>query len=593
MSRDLIEFWRDPPYASRMVKTDRGSVDIVDMISDQITHYKSDKDLKNYFIITGFPGSGKTTVARNVARKLSREKGWVVLHVMLRYENRIHLALDNYPPVFSIDSDLLAGRDPDEIVDDITKFLELIIEFRNELVMGSISEDHLKENLDKIQKYILRIYDHKLEGDKNYNRLNILKLATIILYLTTGFDLQWLFDDSIRSIIGKFFSKLKSDGKRLEDIPILIILDDIDSRKGKGELALELVRRLYKSNLDVFFLLVTTLTEELVLSSALGRVEYVDHCRVVSKELFGLNDASGDYERYVHGYCFDYLISHPSLKELKEILNKNDASSDYLNDERLSQLASCSGWHLSLIIGKAKVIRHSENPEEKLRYCLDNPISYDPYNPTINNVLTVINRFRTTISLVKDIVQINAGLFPLLLQPMGVSCREIEMFCSETGDDTRSCISELEEIFGRIGTCNTRALFYKLNLLEIYRKIGYDQAIETFHEEWYGTKVLAIRPGTYLYHIPLLLREMEYFRQKYGERSAIEKRLMEILDYWAHRPLNLRLRERRSRILDFLTEFIQVTDALARCRLALLGIHSKLLRERPSHEKEKSVCYSV
>ena len=205
----------------------------------------------------------------------------------------------------------------------------------------------------------------------------------------------------------------------------------------------------------------------------------------------------------VRGHLLPSFIPYPSIDELIEIIRANDIDiSKDLSRDKLEALASCSGWQIPLILNYLKITNPSdigvscpriEFLQKKLK------------NKEISNL---ISRFIMLEELVAKLVSINLAFLGLLLQPMGISCLEIEGLCNKFRSGVNWLQEAIDDLLLEESFSDTPKCSFK-DIIKMVKRRRWGDVITVFEEGWCNKELLAIKAGSYFYHLPILLSELE------------------------------------------------------------------------------------
>jgi len=527
--RLITEEMLDPPrYVERQqlihdIDSERVvKVDISRYIAENIAN-----DEGNVYVMWGLPGSGKSTIARQVARHLITEKKWRALHIMLRYESRPVLPLSykwETPPAIILDSRKLDSQcDLKSNEEGFCRYLYQLIE---QLARGPRRGVSNEAYLNNIVYLIEKIFDNSGEG---IDPRMLAKFALMIPYLlgVIPIDISEIVDKidirtmprSFHEIVG-FLDGVIKGNLYPNRAKVLIILDDVSDDYNKIKFVNELLK-VFKNKLDIYFLVVITINESQVIE-LLKKSSAVDWSHIYVKYIASkLEKESVLLEGAIH----PKYIGYPTLEEIREIIASFYSRDvvDRLGDDMLAKIASCSGWHISLILNNIKITggsipRDCNYPKTIMRIREPKP-----------EIINIINRFLQLKHLVARLVSMDLAFIALLLQPMGVSRLEIEKLCEKLKINNKysKYINKIIE-----SNASPDCSYHKLdNLVDR----GWNDIIARVKELWCDREMLSLKVGTPFYHIPMLLTEYEksiYNKKEFKEILKKYYRVQASDRYW-------------------------------------------------------------
>ncbi len=487
--------YKDPEiYVPRYIVLDEKEVEVSSLVAERLLE-------EGLYVVWGLPGSGKTTIAREVARRLFWE-GYPSLHIIFKYENRLLLSErveKGLPPAVMVDVSAMTGE-------KISKLSDVIIR----IAKGYPGSGDWKGHVERIASELELI----LEGSGGRRCENVASwvrtlLAAAYLVGVINIDISdFIRCNNLRSIPPQIRRLLKTLARKRRGPPargLLVILDNIDSQdRTKIEVArrfiAEIRERLTRSEgLELKQLYVYTITESEYAHLRVS-TSIVDHIEALNSYIA---EKLGLPLHEVVGRVLPSPIPYPLPEELQAIARANGIEVRGQQLDRIRRLAACSGWHISLILN---MLRLEQLKGRTIEECaLTDIIEREP--GTRDEAVNIIRRFLTLSRLVRELIEVDLAFLGILAQPMGVSCVEIEALCKKlfnSGRLPRPLRPLIPPVHaGRHLSCSfstIRSLVEEQEWMDI---------LSLFHEDLCSGTVISVKVGGYFYHLPDLLSELE------------------------------------------------------------------------------------
>lgn len=504
-NKDANKYYNEPEkYVPRYMFINNKKQEVSEFISKKL-------DEHDLYIIWGLPGSGKTTIARQVAY-LKFPQGYRALHIIFRYNNMLKIPKDwRRPPVLMLDVNSLTKEKVERIANTVV-----------DLAKGPEEGETLENFIDRIIKSLEDIIEERIEKGRCEKILSWLHYLLIPIYVAGVVSIsidpgEILACEDIAGILKEFKKILNKFQRRVKKIPrkgVLIIFDNIiykydpwerenmDDRNSHIRTLITSIRKgLEKLNLPLSIkqLMVVTVTESEFISRI---VETLPVNRVERLIGFISNKVGVDANRVV-GRVLPVMIPYPSIEELFDIAIANGIGIGSEYKERLRDIAACSGWHISLVLNTLKIEKSKK--KEILSCELDKSLKnvFKKRDEAIN----MIRRFNTLGILISELAEINLAFLGVLAQPMGISCLEAEALCRSLIREGRLA-KPLKPLLKIKAHRNSPTCDFE-DLRDLIENYGWNDILSVFGEKWCNDYIISVKVGTYFYHLPDLLAELE------------------------------------------------------------------------------------
>ncbi|MEB3846093.1 MAG: hypothetical protein GSR83_03490, partial [Desulfurococcales archaeon] len=208
------------------------------------------------------------------------------------------------------------------------------------------------------------------------------------------------------------------------------------------------------------------------------------------------------------------------VEELASIAEAHGLKIDgYKDKDKLKNIAYCSGFHISLVLNTLR-LEDLEKDKKGIIECDLERVVKESFNER-EEIVNITRRFLTLIKLVQELAKINLAFLGILAQPMGISCLETKNFCS--GILEKHSLSKQIYPLLPAGIKPKELVCDFSSIINIIEMHNWNDIMDVYNENWCSNTIIGIKTGTYFYHLPELISELERARTNEALKKIIKE----------------------------------------------------------------------